>query len=82
MTTPINMNGGDTSQRWRGPSGDSTAPARMSESELRNGGSGGGANVASNLASRAERFQDEKRRIVESCFAKKDPDGSSMCSGG
>ncbi|KAI1326568.1 exocyst complex component Sec3-domain-containing protein [Xylariaceae sp. FL0255] len=26
--------------------------------------------------SRAERFEDEKRRIVESCFNKKDPDGS------
>lgn len=27
-------------------------------------------------ASRAERFEDEKRRIIESCFAKKEPDGS------
>lgn len=27
-------------------------------------------------ASRAERFEDEKRRIVESCFSKKEPDGS------
>ena len=26
---------------------------------------------------RAERFEDEKRRIVESCFNKKDDDGSS-----
>lgn len=28
--------------------------------------------------SRAERFEDEKRRIIESCFHKKDPDGSSQ----
>jgi hypothetical protein len=27
--------------------------------------------------SRAERFDDEKRRIIESCFAKRDEDGSS-----
>ena len=27
--------------------------------------------------SRAERFEDEKRRIIESCFSKKDSDGSS-----
>ncbi|KAG9256820.1 exocyst complex component Sec3-domain-containing protein [Emericellopsis atlantica] len=26
--------------------------------------------------SRAERFEDEKRRIIETCFNKKDPDGS------
>ncbi|KAK5987736.1 Exocyst complex component 1-like protein [Cladobotryum mycophilum] len=34
---------------------------------------GAGANAA---ASRAERFEDEKRRIIESCFSKKDVDGS------
>ncbi len=26
--------------------------------------------------SRAERFEDEKRRIIDSCFAKRDEDGS------
>jgi hypothetical protein len=26
--------------------------------------------------SRAERFEDEKRRIIDSCFNKKDEDGS------
>lgn len=26
--------------------------------------------------SRAERFEDEKRRIIESCFSKRDEDGS------
>ncbi|KAA8572735.1 hypothetical protein EYC84_003321 [Monilinia fructicola] len=28
--------------------------------------------------SRAERFEDEKRRIIDSCFGKKDPDGSLL----
>ena len=28
--------------------------------------------------SRAERFEDEKRRIIQSCFGKKEPDGSSQ----
>jgi hypothetical protein len=27
--------------------------------------------------SRAEKFEDEKRRFIESCFSKKDNDGSS-----
>lgn len=34
---------------------------------------GGGPGAAVN---RAERFEDEKRRIVDSCFNKKDVDGS------
>ncbi|RCI10075.1 hypothetical protein L249_8541 [Ophiocordyceps polyrhachis-furcata BCC 54312] len=35
-----------------------------------------GAGVTSAAASRAERFEDEKRRIIESCFSKREPDGS------
>jgi hypothetical protein len=35
-----------------------------------------GAN-AGNFMSRAEKFEDEKRRIIESCFAKKGPDGKT-----
>ena len=27
---------------------------------------------------KAERFEDEKRRIIESCFSKRDEDGSRM----
>lgn len=30
--------------------------------------------------SRAEKFEDEKRRIVESCFNKKDTDGSGTAT--
>lgn len=29
---------------------------------------------------RAERFEEEKRRIVDSCFNKKDTDGSRKCA--
>ncbi|QSZ30738.1 hypothetical protein DSL72_000296 [Monilinia vaccinii-corymbosi] len=36
----------------------------------------GGVNGSS--MSRAERFEDEKRRIIDSCFGKKDPDGSLL----
>jgi hypothetical protein len=35
----------------------------------------GGVN-GNNGMTRAERFEDEKRRIIESCFGKKDDDGS------
>jgi hypothetical protein len=35
----------------------------------------GGVN-GSNGMSRAERFEDEKKRIIESCFGKRDEDGS------
>lgn len=30
------------------------------------------------MASRAEKFEDEKRRIIESCFARRDEDGSIL----
>lgn len=38
------------------------------------------SNVMSSSAgkSRAERFEDEKRRIIESCFSKRDEDGSGV----
>jgi hypothetical protein len=35
----------------------------------------GGVNGGSAIT-RAEKFEDEKRRIIESCFGKKDEDGS------
>lgn len=41
-------------------------------------GGGGTSQDPTVSMSRAERFEDEKRRIMESCFSKKDPDGSSM----
>ena len=37
---------------------------------------GGGPGAAASRQERQERFEDEKRRIIESCFNKKDVDGS------
>jgi hypothetical protein len=39
----------------------------------------GGVNGSSAMT-RAERFEDEKRRIIDSCFGKKDEDGSREIS--
>lgn len=36
------------------------------------------ASAGGNGMTRAQRFEDEKRRIIESCFSKKDPDGSQI----
>lgn len=36
-----------------------------------------GVGAATGVMSRAEQFEDEKRRFIESCFSKKDNDGSS-----
>ena len=36
------------------------------------------ASDAESNQSRAARFEDEKRRVIESCFAKKDPDGTQL----
>ena len=41
------------------------------------GGPGGGPGYGRDM-SRAEKFEEEKRRIIESCFNKKDTDGSGM----
>ncbi|KAL2868868.1 GTP-Rho binding exocyst subunit SEC3 [Aspergillus lucknowensis] len=60
--------------RSRGPPGEAPSqrdPRRAPDS--RNGGSGGPGDGAT---SRAEKFEDEKRRIIQSCFSKKDSDGS------
>ena len=62
----------DQAQRSRGPpNGPATDTGSRPTQDLRNGG---GAPVT---MSRAERFEDEKRRIIESCFGRKDADGSS-----
>ncbi|KAL3463416.1 exocyst complex component Sec3-domain-containing protein [Aspergillus heterothallicus] len=60
--------------RSRGPRGE-TPPQRdpRRAPDSRNGGSVGSGDAA---ASRAEKFEDEKRRIIQSCFSKKDSDGS------
>ena len=50
-------------------------PADSASGPSQDSRNGGGA--APVTMSRAERFEDEKRRIIESCFGKKDADGSS-----
>ena len=44
-----------------------------------NGGNGGPFPPRGPM-SRAERFEDEKKRIIESCFSKRDTDGSGQFS--
>lgn len=39
---------------------------------------GPGVTNGSNSMNRAVKFEDEKRRIIDSCFSKKDADGSCM----
>ncbi|KFY22294.1 hypothetical protein V493_06710 [Pseudogymnoascus sp. VKM F-4281 (FW-2241)] len=41
-----------------------------------NGSAVSNGSGSANGVNKAEKFEDEKRRIVESCFSKKDPDGS------
>ncbi|KAL5339060.1 exocyst complex component Sec3-domain-containing protein [Aspergillus crustosus] len=61
--------------RSRGP-GRETPPQRDPRrgAESRNGRHGHAG--SGDAASRAEKFEDEKRRIIQSCFSKKDSDGS------
>jgi len=54
------------------PSGSSAGPSVRPPPITVNGG----AQVPGETMSRAEKFEDEKRRIIESCFGKKEPDGS------
>ena len=46
---------------------------RRPAADPRNGGFGGPGDM-----SRAEKFEDEKKRIAQSCFSKKDSDGTCM----
>ncbi len=69
------MSFNDSSQRSRGPpSGFKSGQNARPPQEIRNGGP---PDTAQTMTP-AEKFEDEKRRIIESCFAKKEPDGSSM----
>lgn len=60
----------NTGVRPRGPPNGPAQDGRPGE-DTPNGGTGQGGGM-----SRAEKFEDEKRRIIETCFAKKDTDGS------
>lgn len=72
------MNQNDPSSRPRGPPNGASVG-----SNVRAGGPGGeirngGPSAPGPSMTRAEKFEDEKRRIIESCFGKKEADGSSM----
>jgi len=54
------------------PNGVGTGPAQRSHSDSRDG-----RENISNMT-RAQRFEDEKKRIIESCFSKRDEDGACM----
>ncbi|KLJ13606.1 hypothetical protein EMPG_11442 [Blastomyces silverae] len=67
------MNGRD---RPRGlPPNVSPPKERRPMADVRNGS---GANPGPMGMSRAERFEDEKRRLIQSCFSKQDVDGSVL----
>ncbi|KAF3482885.1 vegetative cell wall protein gp1 [Arthroderma uncinatum] len=61
--------------RSRGHPSASPHQDRRAGGEMRNGS---GTMHPSSGSSRAERFEDEKRRIIQSCFSKKDADGSTL----
>ncbi|KAL8947826.1 MAG: hypothetical protein Q9222_005932 [Ikaeria aurantiellina] len=64
------MNFGDPSQRMRDPSnGSAHVPSKVPLNQPN------GVPPRATM-SRAEKFEDEKKRIIESCFSKKDTDGS------
>ena len=88
------MNTNDPAHRSRGPPAASSASfsQRAAAQDVRNGlspeinivsATGVSRNAGTvmspgTLMSRAEKFEDEKRRIIESCFGKRETDGSSM----
>ena len=81
------MNVSNSGQRLRGPpNGAPLGPGGRPIQDQRNGSAlsvtnGASAHSDRNASgaqmSRAEKFEDEKKRIIESCFGKKEPDGSS-----
>ena len=80
------MNASTPAQRPRGPP-NGLAPGGRPVQDHRNGSnmstmSSVSANDSRNPPvsemSRAEMFEDEKRRIIESCFGKKEADGSGQ----
>ncbi|XHF98028.1 hypothetical protein AWENTII_001598 [Aspergillus wentii] len=68
------MNGRD---RPRGPP-PSDMPTHREPRRGADGRNGGLAGPGDGSMSRAEKFEDEKRRIMQSCFSKKDTDGTCM----
>lgn len=67
------MNG----QRPRGPPPGDMPPPHREPRRVGDPRSGGPGDAS---LSRAEKFEDEKKRITQSCFAKKESDGTCMCT--
>lgn len=79
------MNAGGSFQRIRDPShGDINGPQRPSRSQEDGVGRGISASSVPSVdmsgAERAQKFEDEKKRIIDSCFSKKDAEGSCQCT--
>ena len=78
----MNLNEYGHSRPRATPNGDQMHPASRPVYDSRNGQPSsqipmpnGNASVGSQI-SRAEKFEDEKKRLIESCFNKKESDGS------
>ncbi|KAI4169355.1 MAG: hypothetical protein LQ343_005748 [Gyalolechia ehrenbergii] len=74
------MNAGGPAQRIREPSNGNVngPPVRPPLQQNGSGGGSSGSYPPKAPMSRAERFEDEKKRIIESCFSKRDADGSAV----
>jgi len=82
------MNVSNTTQRLRGaPNGAPPGPGGRPVQDYRTGSNisaanstsgGSDRNLSGSQMSRAESFENEKKRIIESCFGKKEPDGQSQ----
>ncbi|KAI9807021.1 MAG: hypothetical protein M1825_005738 [Sarcosagium campestre] len=74
------MNVADPRERQRlQANGPSQPPPRSGQEGRPTAGlNGSHARSSSGTMTRADKFEDEKRRIVASCFSKKDDDGSSL----
>ena len=80
------MNPNNTAPSYRGPpNGNQMGAGPRPGHEMRNGAAfpsmmpqsaTNGGHPPGPQTNRAEKFEDEKKRIIESCFGKKDPDGS------
>ena len=81
------MNSNQPGQRFRGPPNETLV---RPGNDPRNGSyangpvppsaSSGGFSAATQM-SRADKFEDEKKRIIESCFSKTEDDGTRMSLG-
>lgn len=83
------MNTGNPGQRLRGPSngtymgpGPGSRPTQDQRNVSSNPTAMSNGNSGQPEMSRAEKFEDEKKRIIESCFGKKEQDGSRKSESG